>query len=160
MNREFADILHALERDGEAVLTRTAGGTLYRRKFVRPDRLILLGAGHVSQAVAELAAGLDFSVTVADDRPDFASRERFPMAAEIVCAPFENAVERLCAGPRDYVCVLTRAHQWDGVCLRAVLSGEMPRYLGMMGSRRRATGLMALSARKRPPRSPCPFSRR
>ncbi len=144
MDREFADILHTLERDGEAVLTRTADGTLYRRKFVRPDRLILLGAGHVSQAAAEAAARLDFAVTVVDDRPAFADRALFPQAAEIVCDSFAAAIERLRIGPRDYVCVLTRGHRWDGDCLRAILSGEMPRYLGMMGSRRRVAGLMAL----------------
>src|SRR5688500_8428222 len=41
-------------------------------------RVVLIGAGHVAQAVARLAAQLDFRVTVVDDRPDFANRERFP----------------------------------------------------------------------------------
>lgn len=144
MNREFADILDRLERDGEAVLTRTADGTLYRRKFARPPRLILLGAGHVSQAVAELASKVDFAVTVADDRPDFANRARFPEAAEIVCRSFGDAVEGLRIGARDYVCVLTRGHRWDADCLRAILWGMPPCYLGMMGSRRRVAGLLAL----------------
>ena len=39
------------------------------------------------------------------------------------------------------VCVVTRGHQWDGECLSEILSGQMPAYLGMIGSRRRVRSL-------------------
>ena len=144
MNREMTDILNELERGGEAVLTRTVGGTTYTRVFKRPERLILLGAGHVSRAAAELASKLDFAVTVMDDRPAFANRERFPEAEEVVCDSFAHGIAGLGITSRDYVCVLTRGHRWDTDCLRAILPGEMPCYLGMIGSRRRTSEQMRL----------------
>ena len=144
MNREMTDILNELERGGEAVLTRTVGGTTYTRVFKRPERLILLGAGHVSRAAAELASKLDFAVTVMDDRPAFANRERFPEAEEIVCDGFARGIAGLGITSRDYVCVLTRGHRWDTDCLRAILPGEMPCYLGMIGSKRRTSEQMRL----------------
>lgn len=144
MNREFSQLLEQLAGGREALLRRRVDGGDYTRLFARPERLILLGAGHVSQAVAELAARLDFAVTVADDRASFANSERFPDAAEIVCDSFENAIRALAVRETDYVCVLTRGHRWDGDCLRAILPGTMPYYLGMIGSRRRTAAQLRL----------------
>ena len=42
--------------------------------------LLIVGGGHVGQAVARLAAEVDFDVWVLDDREAYASRERFPAA--------------------------------------------------------------------------------
>lgn len=140
MKNEFARLLDELEAGREAVLRRSADGADYTRVFAEPERLILLGAGHVSQAVAELAAKLDFAVTVVDDRPAFANRERFPDAAHVVVDDFADAIRALRIRPLDYVCVITRGHRCDGDCLRAILPGEeMPLYLGMIGSRRRTS---------------------
>lgn len=145
MENQWAALLRALEETGEARLVREIEGQRYVRRFLRPQRLILLGGGHVSRAVAEIAPGLDFAVTVVDDRPEFASAERFPMARTL-CAPFPEAIQSLRVGRRDAVCVLTRAHQWDVACLRTLLRGEWPGYLGMMGSRRRVSGVRDLLA--------------
>ena len=145
MNREFSDILKALSVSGAAYFSRTVGGRVYTRAFFRPERLILLGAGHVARAVAELAAKLDFAVTVVDDRPEFANHQAFPAAEAVICAPFDQAIrDRLHIGARDFVCILTRGHRYDGECLRAILPGEMPAYLGMIGSRKRTGEMLAL----------------
>ena len=139
---EFKTILETIERGEAAALTRTVDGTTYKRRFVPRERLILLGGGHVSHALSRLAATLDFAVTVVDDRPMFVSRERFPEAEHIVCDGFESAIKTLAIRPTDYVCILTRGHSWDGECLRALLAGTEPSYLGMIGSKRRVAGLL------------------
>ncbi len=145
MENEFVSILNALEKNREAVLERTVDGTTYKRAFSLPERLILLGGGHVSQAVARFASMLDFDVTVVDDRAAFANEGKFPEAQKIICEEFVTAIqEKLSIQSGDYVCVLTRGHQWDAECLRAILPGTMPFYLGMIGSRRRVTGLLQL----------------
>ena len=145
MNQEFGEILRELSREHEAHLTRTAGGRTYVRKFALTERLILLGAGHVSQETARFASMLDWDVTVVDDRLAFANAERFPEAKEIICDQFVNAIRnQLHIHPRDYVCVLTRGHRWDADCLRAILPGPQPYYLGMIGSHRRVSGLMEI----------------
>ena len=142
MNREWADILRELEQKGVSDWTRVLEGKTYRRRFERPERLILLGGGHVAQAVAVLAPKLQYTATVVDDRPDFANHTLFPDAETVICDAFPAAVPKLSVCARDSVCVLTRGHRWDADCLRAVLKGEMPGYLGMIGSRRRAAALM------------------
>src|SRR5690606_1183855 len=47
--------------------------------FEAPARMVIVGAGHVGLALATVAEHTGFSVTVIDDREEFATRERFPM---------------------------------------------------------------------------------
>ncbi|MBQ9061097.1 MAG: XdhC family protein [Firmicutes bacterium] len=113
----------------------------YLRKFQPARRLIVLGGGHISQPVCHIGTLLGFQVTVVDDRPAFANWQRFPDVANVVCEEFRPAIRKLKINPSDYVCVVTRGHQWDGDCLREILTGTFPSYLGMIGSRRRVKGL-------------------
>ena len=120
-------------------------GTITVREPVLPqERLIVLGGGHIAMPVCDFGAKCGFSVCVVDDRPDFANRARFPDAAEIICDSFENGIRRLDVTPFDYVVVITRGHRHDADCLRVLLPGTMPAYLGMIGSRRRTKGLLEM----------------
>ena len=146
MRKEFQDIWDAVTAGREADLVRTVDGRRVVRRFLPPERLVLLGGGHVSLALYEAALKVGFAVTVADDRPAFASYTRFPEAKEVICDSFENALPRLNIGAGDFVCVLTRGHKDDTVCMKYLLRGNEPRYLGMIGSHRRVKGLFELLA--------------
>ena len=108
------------------------------------ERLIILGAGHIAQPLCEFAARCDFAVTVVDDRMAFANAERFPLAREILCDSFANAIEGLRITPYDFVVVITRGHRHDADCLRTLFKQTEPAYLGMIGSRRRVRGLLEM----------------
>ncbi len=126
--------------------TRDAQGreAVYTRVFLPPHRLILLGGGHVSQPLCRYAADLEFDVAVVDDRPGFANTARFPEAGKVICDSFEHALEQLSITKYDFVCVITRGHRHDAACLRQILPGTMPRYLGLIGSRRRTIELFKM----------------
>ena len=141
----LADILKRLNRGESADLVLTAEDKTYIRRFVGNDRLILLGCGHVSIDVYRLAKSLDFDIVAVDDRPSFANYERFP-DAHVICDDFTSAIEELDITENDYVCVLTRGHLWDIQCVRAILSGTMPAYLGMISSGKRAVGVKEILA--------------
>ena len=81
-------------------------------------------------------------MTAVDERPSFANHTLMPDAAEIICGDFPGAIRRLQVTERDYVCVITRGHRFDADCLRALLPGPYPKYLGMIGSRRRVALLL------------------
>lgn len=138
MNQEFTKIVEAVQKGASAELYRTIEDVEYCRRFIPKDRLILLGGGNVSQDVARFAAHLDFDVIVVDDRPAFANSALFPDAAEIYCEKFDTAIEELKIRSTDYVCVMTRGHRHDALCVRTVFKGVQPYYLGMIGSQRRA----------------------
>lgn len=144
IREEFRPILEKLEAGNDAALRRTVDGVEYTRLFRPRERLILLGGGHIAQPLCRVAAMLDFAVTVVDDRPDYAAASRFPEASLTVCDAFAAAIGKLRLRETDYVCVITRGHRWDAECLRQILAGPMPSYLGMIGSRRRVAGLLKL----------------
>ena len=98
------------------------------------ERLIICGGGHVSLEVAHIARRLEFELVIIDDRPEFASRDRFPMAGQVVCAPFLEALDALGSRESDYYVILTRGHAHDRDCLEHVLGGRYA-YVGMIGSR-------------------------
>ncbi len=141
---EFTHILSETMAGRAADLVREAEGKRWVRRFTPEERLIVLGGGHVAMPLCKMAAMLDFAVTVVDDRPSFANHQRFPEAKQVICDGFENALRSLELRATDYVCIITRGHRWDGVCLRTVLRGTEPSYLGMIGSRRRTTAMLKM----------------
>lgn len=105
------------------------------------ERLILCGGGHVSLEVAYLAAHLEFELVVIDDRAEFANEERFPMAAQVICAPFLEALDGLGSRADDYYVILTRGHAYDSDCLAKILTGQYA-YVGMIGSKVKVAAVM------------------
>ncbi len=109
----------------------------YRLHLEVPPTLLVVGAGHVGQAVARLAAELDFHVVVLDDRADLLTPERFPAGAELRPG---DVVERLRDTTIDgscYVVIATRGHRYDHDALAAVIDRPAA-YLGMIASKRKA----------------------
>ncbi|MDT7780997.1 MAG: xanthine dehydrogenase accessory factor [Acidobacteriota bacterium] len=107
---------------------------------VEPEpRVVVCGAGHVGAALARLAHAVGYRVTLLDDREDFVARSRFP-AQDIELIAASDWTRSLAAsigtGRGVYVAVVTRGHNEDEECMRAVLSVR-PDYVGMIGSRRR-----------------------
>lgn len=145
-SNEFETIREKLENGEGAELIREIEGRRRIRRFVPRERLILLGGGHIALSLSKMAASLGFAVTIVDDRAAFANAERFPEAERTVCDAFEPAIRALKVRGDDYVCVLTRGHRWDAECLRELLAGAEPFYLGMIGSKRRVKGLFSALA--------------
>jgi len=73
---------------------------------------------------------------VIDDRPAFANRERFPHADEVICDAFSSGIQKARIDAATAVAVVTRGHRHDVEVLAAV-APLRPRYVGMIGSRRR-----------------------
>ncbi|BBO75703.1 xanthine dehydrogenase [Desulfosarcina widdelii] len=99
--------------------------------------LYLFGAGHVALFTAAMAAMVGFRVSVADDREEFANRQRFPDAHEIrALENFERAFDGIGVGTQDYIVILTRGHLHDKTVLARALRTEAG-YIGMIGSRKK-----------------------
>lgn len=114
------------------------GTRLYAELHRSTARLFVVGAGHIGLALARLGVELGFDVVVLDDREEFATDERFPDASDVRRVDFGDPFRDLAPGPADYVVLVTRAHRYDYDCLlRLVDTDAPPRYIGMVGSRRR-----------------------
>ncbi len=135
--------LQSLER-GIPLLEPHEEKTNITEPFFPEERLIILGGGHIALPLVEFAAKVGYSVTVVDDRLSFANINRFPLARQVICAPFDQAIRRLTITDNDYVVIITRGHRHDQICLEQLLKGVQPFYTGMIGSRRRVGALKEL----------------
>ncbi len=111
----------------------------------RPVRdLIIVGAGHIARPMAHMGAGLGYRVWVLDDRPDFATTERFPEAHRVLKADFTDPFRDVPLNARSHVLLVTRGHKYDYECLVHLLRQDPPpAYIGMIGSRRRVRATFA-----------------
>lgn len=107
---------------------------------IEPEpRLVICGAGHVGAALARLACLIGYRTTLIDDRHDFVTRASFPdERIELVHAVnWTDAVARAMGRGRGVaVAVVTRGHNEDEECMRAVVAAR-PDYAGLIGSKRR-----------------------
>lgn len=99
------------------------------------ETVYIIGAGHVSQKIAEITKMLDFKTIVIDDREEFANRERFSTADEVKVIPsFENIFNYINVDNRSYVIIVTRGHAYDKEILGKMLKTDA-KYIGMIGSK-------------------------
>jgi len=108
---------------------------------IEPEpRVVVCGAGHVGAQLARLTRLVHYRATLIDDRADFVARERFPdHNIELVAAADWREATRAIIGASGrgvYVAVVTRGHNEDEECLRAVVEAR-PDYVGLIGSKRR-----------------------
>ncbi|OIQ51466.1 putative xanthine dehydrogenase subunit A [Pseudodesulfovibrio hydrargyri] len=116
------------------VFGRDGGSMVLAEPFIPPASLYIFGAGHVSRFTARVAAMVGFRTVVLDDREEFANRERFPEADEVVVLP---SFAGCCDGFKDdaeaFVVIVTRGHLHDRNVLAEALRTKA-RYVGMIGS--------------------------
>jgi xanthine dehydrogenase accessory factor len=101
--------------------------------------LLIVGGGHVGQAVARLAAEVDFDIWILDDRQRYASRERFPQAQRLLVGDIGTSLKDLVAGAVNesvYALIVTRGHAHDEEALYH-LAPSAAGYVGMIGSKRK-----------------------
>lgn len=113
----------------------SADGLLYDP--IEPqDQLLILGGGHVGQALARLAALLEFRVCVGDSRKEFVDPGRFPAGTETRLGEFSDIVDAYPFGDSTYAVVVSPSHSSDLACVRSILKREY-RYAGFIGSKRK-----------------------
>lgn len=129
----------AIAREAPAIASRprleSKNGVAFLPTLPR-IRLVVVGAGHVGQAVAELAARADFEVWVVDDRRQYANPERFPDADRLIVGPLDEVLPSLEIDAHTYALIVTRGHGHDQEALYQ-LAPTRAGYVGLIGSKRK-----------------------
>ena len=114
----------------------------YGRVFVQilnpPLRLTIVGAVHIAQALAPMAALVGYAVTIVDPRGAFATEDRFPGVSLLDDWP-DEAMEQLAPDRRTAVVTLTHDPKLDDPALDVALRSEAF-YIAALGSRRTHAG--------------------
>src|SRR6266446_3471790 len=131
--RTYTTHMHLDADQGEAV--GSCGATLeVFFEVLRPEpRLIIAGAGYVAQALARLAAQLDFRIVVVDDRRDLADPHVFSDKVQLTFGDIPQTIRELEPDEASWIVIVTRGHHLDKDALRAALETHA-RYVGMIGS--------------------------
>ncbi len=103
--------------------------------FAEPPQMVIFGAIDFASALAPLARGLGYRVTIADPRRAFLDSPRFSSVAQTVAAWPQDALADRTLGPRDAVLVFTHDPKLDVPAIIAAL-GTGAGYIGALGSRR------------------------
>ena len=110
---------------------------LYMETVSPPCELWIAGAGHIAQAVAPLAAQLDFQVTVFDDRPALVNHQIFPREISLKTDSWENLLSVPFPDGPSFGLIVTRGHRHDALVLKDWVQKPFL-FLGMIGSARKA----------------------
>jgi xanthine dehydrogenase accessory factor len=125
-----------------SLLARLPEAEVFVEYTAPPTPLVIFGAGHDAMPLARIAARLGFRVTVADGRPAYATRDRFPSADRIVVMRPGRLLDGIGITPETAVVMMTHNFPQDALLLPDVLRSR-PFYLGLLGPARRTEKLFA-----------------
>lgn len=140
----WAPMLNELKSVALTGITRIGETDLYTEHFQENPRLVILGCGHVGQALCRIAGAMKlFHITVMDDRKDLIKPELFPGADVLICDDWSAIPERIPTNRNTFYVSCTRSHACDEECVRMIMKRPFT-YLGVLGSRSKMNNLRKL----------------
>ena len=132
-----AAIVEAAQRAmdiGKSETVDVGDAKIFLNVYVPPPRLIIVGAVHIAQSLAPMAAMLEFDVTVVDPRGAWATTQRFP-GVKVIQDWADEAFQAMGLDVSTAVVTLTHDPKLDDPALEAALKSDVF-YIGALGSRR------------------------
>ena len=117
-------------------LTTESGFQVFVETYTTPPTLVIMGGGHISKALANLAQPLGYQYYIVDDRPEFANTDRFPDAAATIVASYDTGLGDIPINANTAIVVATRGHKYDDMATEAAVRSPAG-YVGILGSKRK-----------------------
>ncbi|MBR9997443.1 MAG: XdhC family protein [Cyclobacteriaceae bacterium] len=119
-----------------AAAGKDTSGFIFIDPVLPPERLILIGAGHVGKALIRLADRLGFDMTVIDNRPDLIQAGDLPAEVKVRIGDIEKETGKFKIDRNTYIVIATQGHRYDADALKACIRSNAA-YIGLMGSQRK-----------------------
>ncbi|MEW5951504.1 MAG: XdhC/CoxI family protein [Elusimicrobiota bacterium] len=110
--------------------------------YKTPLKVFICGGGHVAKQLAKVLDIAGFPYAVADDREEFANKNNFPGAYEIINEFPDKAFKKAKIDSDTYVVIMTRGHMLDAECLIEAVKTKAA-YIGMIGSASKVRTVMS-----------------
>ena len=119
-------------------LDMMCGGKLdiYIEPILPDEKLVIFGAGHITQSLAPLMRGAGFQVSVVEDSPDLLEKDKFPETEDLILTDMEQFARDLPSDPGTYIVLLSRGFSRDKAILSQLIQKDF-KYIGMIGSLRK-----------------------
>jgi xanthine dehydrogenase accessory factor len=121
---------------GQSRLDVAAGRKIFTEVLLPPPTMLVCGAGDDARPLVTLAAGIGFRVSVADHRPAYLTRERFPEARQLYLLRPEETETTVPLDRDTYAVVKTHSLSRDTAWVARLLASEVP-YVGVLGPKTR-----------------------
>ncbi|MGH0053504.1 MAG: selenium-dependent molybdenum cofactor biosynthesis protein YqeB [Sphaerochaetaceae bacterium] len=119
----------------------TSAWTCHLSLPVNYHNLLLIGGGHVNQAIAELAYFVGIPTQMVETRKDFATKELFEHSRKREVAPtLREALNNV--STNEYTACIIASHAFGPETTKLLLNRNIA-YLGVLGSRHKAKKLLA-----------------
>jgi xanthine/CO dehydrogenase XdhC/CoxF family maturation factor len=140
--REAAEAAVCAHEERRSRLVHLENADVFVEFVPARQQLVIFGAGQDAIPVVTMAAEQGWNITVADGRPAYAKAARFRGADAVVRIPSGSDISEIAFDADAAVLMMTHNYPQDGKLLPQILE-RRPRYLGMLGPRRRAQSLFA-----------------
>ena len=135
LNNEFSDnkdqIISFYKSKNNGVID---GTNIFVESYVRPIKVVIVGAVHIAQYLVDFAKSLNFEISIIDPRGYFASEKRFPNMKIINKWP-DEAFEELDTNENTALIALTHDPKIDDPALQYGLKNKFY-YIGALGSKK------------------------
>lgn len=114
----------------------------YMEKTGYKNQLFIIGGGHCALAFSKLMRGMDFYITLYEEREGLHTLVQNEFAHEVMIVDDYTALANLIpSGPNQFVVIMTFGYRTDAIALRALLHKKFT-YLGMLGSKNKKEKLL------------------
>ena len=116
---------------------------LYKEKTGYKNHLYIIGGGHCALAFSKLMRGMDFYITLYEEREGLNTVVRNEFAHEIIMIEDYTALAyHIASGRNQYVVIMTFGYRTDDIALRSLLDKTFS-YIGVLGSKKKMEKLFA-----------------
>ena len=119
---------------GESELEMTAEGEIFLHAMVPPARVLIIGATHIGQILAQLVSMAGYEIVVIDPRTAFAAAARFPGIRLDTEWP-QDTIPKIGLDPYTAVVALAHVGHIDDEALKLAMRSNCF-YIGALGSNR------------------------
>lgn len=110
---------------------------IYQFRIKQIDRVFLVGAGHVGQALCRQLYFLDFEIILIDNRKDLPTDSIDAFIHQKIICNYKNVANFVSSGKHDYIVIMSFSSSLDQLILSQLI--HLPsKYIGMMASKTKA----------------------
>ena len=130
------------KHDADFRFVKSRADFIYEEKLGYKNKLFIVGGGHCALALSEIAAKMDFHISLFDDRADLNTLEKNKFVHEKkIVESYEKIDEFIAPGANVYVVVMTLGYKSDEIVIRKLLDKNF-KYFGVLGSRAKMATLL------------------